>query len=168
MSSFSRGLTTLGFHAATHANEVTEASVTQVLIRTGRDTNNSMIHTIDTSSLASPCLMRRAQAWNPLADSVRAQQPGEARVRLGPRVSSAAGRRHPGSWHRRPQCCSAITSQRQPVWVDGVWVSNTKRHLKLMLTLSIPSSKSTFSQPFQEKCISEVVRTGTRIIFQSE
>ena len=36
------------------------------------------------------------------------------------------------------------------------------------LTLSIPSSKSTFSQPFQEKCISEVVRTGTRIIFQSE
>ena len=26
----------------------------------------------------------------------------------------------------------------------------------------------TFTQPFQEKCISEVVRTGTRIIFQPE
>ena len=38
----------------------------------------------------------------------------------------------------------------------------------MRLTLSLPSSKSTFSQPFQEKCISEVVRTGTRIIFQSE
>ena len=37
-----------------------------------------------------------------------------------------------------------------------------------LLTLSIPSSKSTFSQSFLEKCISEVVRTGTRIIFQSE
>ena len=32
------------------------------------------------------------------------------------------------------------------------------------LTPSVPSSKSTFSQPFKEKCISEVVRTGTRII----
>ena len=30
------------------------------------------------------------------------------------------------------------------------------------------TSKSTFFQPFQEKCIREVVRTGTIIIFQSE
>ena len=32
------------------------------------------------------------------------------------------------------------------------------------LTLSLPSSKSTFSQPFKEKCISEVVRIGSIII----
>ena len=32
------------------------------------------------------------------------------------------------------------------------------------LTLSLPSSRSTFSQPFQEKCISEVVRIGVIII----
>ena len=37
-----------------------------------------------------------------------------------------------------------------------------------LLTLSLPSSKSTFSpQPLKEKCISEVVRIGT-IFFQSE
>ena len=36
------------------------------------------------------------------------------------------------------------------------------------LTLSLPSSKSTFSQPSKEKCISEVVRIGSIIIFQSE
>ena len=29
----------------------------------------------------------------------------------------------------------------------------------------VPSSKSTFSQPFKENCISEAVGTGTRIIF---
>ena len=33
------------------------------------------------------------------------------------------------------------------------------------LSLSLPSSKSTFSQPFKEKCISEVVRIGSIIIF---
>ena len=33
------------------------------------------------------------------------------------------------------------------------------------LTLPLPSSKSTFSQPFQEKCISEVVRICSIIIF---
>ena len=32
------------------------------------------------------------------------------------------------------------------------------------LTLLIPSSKSTFSQPFKKKCISEVVRIGGIII----
>ena len=34
-----------------------------------------------------------------------------------------------------------------------------------MLTLSLLSSKSTFSQPFKRKCISEVARTGSTIIF---
>ena len=34
--------------------------------------------------------------------------------------------------------------------------------------LKLKRKRITFSQPFQEKCISEVVRTGTRIIFQSE
>ena len=34
------------------------------------------------------------------------------------------------------------------------------------LTLSLPSSKSTFSQPFKEKCISDVVRMGSIIIFR--
>ena len=33
------------------------------------------------------------------------------------------------------------------------------------LSLSLPSSKSTFPQPFKEKCISEVVRIGSIIIF---
>ena len=33
------------------------------------------------------------------------------------------------------------------------------------LTLQLPSSRSTFSQPFREKCISEVVRIGSIIIF---
>ena len=33
------------------------------------------------------------------------------------------------------------------------------------LTLSLPSSKSTFSQPFKEKCISEVERIGSIITF---
>ena len=33
------------------------------------------------------------------------------------------------------------------------------------LTLSLPSLKSTFSQPFKEKCISEVVRISSVIIF---
>ena len=37
-----------------------------------------------------------------------------------------------------------------------------------ILTLSLPSSKSTFSQPFKEKCISEEVRIGTIIIIQFE
>ena len=32
-------------------------------------------------------------------------------------------------------------------------------------TLSPPSSKSTFSQPFKEKFMGEVVRIGSRIIF---
>ena len=36
------------------------------------------------------------------------------------------------------------------------------------LTLSLPSSKSTFSQPFKEKCISEVERIVTIFIFQFE
>ena len=35
------------------------------------------------------------------------------------------------------------------------------------LTLSLPSSKSTFSQPFEEKCISDVVRIGCSIIWVS-
>ena len=34
------------------------------------------------------------------------------------------------------------------------------------LTLSLPSSKSTFSQPLKEKCISEVVRIGSITIFR--
>ena len=34
----------------------------------------------------------------------------------------------------------------------------------LLLSLSLPSSKSTFSQPFNKKCISEVVRIGSIII----
>ena len=33
------------------------------------------------------------------------------------------------------------------------------------LTVSLPRSKSTFSQPFKEKCINEVVRIGSIIIF---
>ena len=32
-------------------------------------------------------------------------------------------------------------------------------------TFSLPSSKSTFSQPFREKCINEVVRIGSVVIF---
>ena len=38
-------------------------------------------------------------------------------------------------------------------------------YLSQSLTLSLPSSKSTFSQPSKEKCISAVVRTGSIIIF---
>ena len=34
-----------------------------------------------------------------------------------------------------------------------------------VLTLSLPSSKRTFSQPFKEKCMREVVRIGSTIIF---
>ena len=34
----------------------------------------------------------------------------------------------------------------------------------LQLTLSLPSSKSTFSQPLKEKCICKVVRIGTLVI----
>ena len=36
---------------------------------------------------------------------------------------------------------------------------------EVRLTLSLLSSNSTFSQPFKEKCISEVVRIGSVIIF---
>ena len=37
-------------------------------------------------------------------------------------------------------------------------ISRAKSFVRLTLTLSLPSSKSAFSQPFKEKCISEVVR----------
>ena len=37
------------------------------------------------------------------------------------------------------------------------------RTLTLTLTLSIPSSKSTFSQPLKEKCICKVVRIGSKL-----
>ena len=36
---------------------------------------------------------------------------------------------------------------------------------RLTLTLPLPSSKSTFSQPFKDKCISKVVGIGSIIIF---
>ena len=36
------------------------------------------------------------------------------------------------------------------------------------LTLWLPSSKSTFSQPFKEKCVSVVVRTGSIIIWNAK
>ena len=34
-----------------------------------------------------------------------------------------------------------------------------------ILTLSLPNSKSKFSKPFKEKCLSEVVRIGSIIVF---
>ena len=40
-----------------------------------------------------------------------------------------------------------------------------KNILKAILTLPLPSSKSTFSQPFKEKCTSDVVRIGSIITF---
>ena len=44
----------------------------------------------------------------------------------------------------------------------------TCRGRRPLLTLSLPSSKGTFSIPFREKCISEVVRMGSIISHLSE
>ena len=62
-------------------------------------------------------------------------------------------------------------SKRLLFWMDafsttlmnvGIW---TKHALNYSLTLSLPSSNSTFSQPHKEKCICEEVRIGSTIIF---
>ena len=45
--------------------------------------------------------------------------------------------------------------------VDG----SRLRRIRVELTVSFPSSKRTFSQPFKEKCISDAVRIGSVIIF---
>ena len=42
--------------------------------------------------------------------------------------------------------------------------SSTEPKMYRSNTLSLPSSKSAFSQPFKEKCISDVVRSGSVII----
>ena len=44
-------------------------------------------------------------------------------------------------------------------------IPKERGNFQKILTLSLPSSKSTFSQRFEEKCISEVVRSGSIIIF---
>ena len=51
---------------------------------------------------------------------------------------------------------------------DDPWLNKCAHVLYILLTLSLPSSKSTFSQPFKEKCISEVERIVTIFIFQFE
>ena len=54
-------------------------------------------------------------------------------------------------WRHQKQADADLAHVRDPVYAA-------------CLTLSLPSSRSTFSQPFQEKCISEVVRIGVIII----
>ena len=54
---------------------------------------------------------------------------------------------------------SAVTAQNDGL--KGSFHSSSSSSL----TLSLPSSKSIISQPFIEKCISEVVRIGVIIIF---
>ena len=52
--------------------------------------------------------------------------------------------------------CVTFASRHQP---------NIRWREECCFTLSLPSSKSTFSQPFKEKCTSEVIRIGSIIIF---
>ena len=52
------------------------------------------------------------------------------------------------------------------VAADCSWSTWSSPEQNTRLTISLPSSKSsTFSQPFKEKCIREVVRIGSTIIF---
>ena len=44
------------------------------------------------------------------------------------------------------------------------WLDAVLKLLDSILALSLSSSNSTFSQTFEEKCISEVVKIGRRII----
>ena len=44
------------------------------------------------------------------------------------------------------------------------WLDTVLKLLDSILALSLSSSNSTFSQTFEEKCISEVVKIGRRII----
>ena len=47
----------------------------------------------------------------------------------------------------------------------GLRINNRETSGKTVLTLSLPSSNSTFSYPFKKKCISDEVRIGSIIIF---
>ena len=44
------------------------------------------------------------------------------------------------------------------------WRGSSRRYSHSDINLSLPSSESTFSQPVEKKCISEVVRIGSTII----
>ena len=73
-------------------------------------------------------------------------------------------------------CIPAAGSSKRDIWESKIALQ-VKKWFKLkpmsvqfslivqLLTLSLPSSKRPFSQPFKEKCYSEVVRTGSMIIF---
>ena len=65
------------------------------------------------------------------------------------------------------------TKQKSYEWHDknagNILVEVCHKHEEQFpLTLSLPSSKSTFSQPFKDKCISDVVRIGNVIFHLSK
>ena len=123
----------------------------------------------ETRSVRAPCGPGPTR-WSPCtaADQTRARTAGTP--------WSAVSRPVRCPPERRP-CCSACCPLPVGRW-NGIdsksWMSFLSQLLghsserlatTRVVTLSLPSSKRTFSQPFKEKCISEVMRIGSIIIF---
>ena len=63
-------------------------------------------------------------------------------------------------WNTTACASTMLEHEKHPKVLD--WLG--KLDYLILLTLSLPSSKSTFSQPLQEECVSEMLRIGSIII----